>query len=182
MVIPYAAVPAWYAEWLRTRLDGMEESEALETARLTTGINSKALRRTAIRGASANQWLSVPVAKGPGMLISDHGNWPHVHLGALNAVYGRAPYFPFLFSQIEQLYGDIPLTVPELNLRMHEIIVSWLDMDAARMARADIAMNTPRGISLRKIKEELKPNIDPRLSILDVIFRFGKETLLILLQ
>lgn len=174
MVIPFAASPEWYAAWLRARLAGADDAAACEAACAELRPGAKDLRRAAIAAPQGSMWLTVPLAKGPGLRISDHGNWPHVHLGAINAIYGRTPYFPYLYDALSDVYGHIPGTLPEFAAAIHTLIISWLDTDAAMMALT-------AGSAVRRTAEELKTKVNTRLSILDPLFRFGKDTLLMLI-
>lgn len=174
MAIAYSVIPfAASAEWYAARFRGDEN--------LTAAHDPKSLRRTLIDSPEGPVWLSVPIAKGPGLRISDHGNWPHVHLGAINARYGRYPYFTFLFDQLRDAYADIPGTLPEFNTRIDDIITSWIDREAIISARQLLSSDPRAAASLRRSCLELKTNLNTRLSILDAIFRLGKNTTLLLL-
>ncbi|MDE6297928.1 MAG: WbqC family protein [Muribaculaceae bacterium] len=83
--------------------------------------------------------LGVPVEGGSSALkrrgcrdvmISEHGRWRDVHLGTLQALYGKTPYFPYLFPEIEKIYmekGEGRLE--DFNIAIHELIVRWLGLD-----------------------------------------------------
>ena len=176
MVIPYAASTEWYSEWLRARLGGLYDPEACREASRIYQTDTRPFRRTVIPADNGPMTLSVSVAKGPGHFISSHGRWPKVHLGALNAIYGRAPFFQHIFPYLSQALLDTPETIPELNAAIHRIITGWIDMDAARLA-----ISLPPEAPAHALASELKKITDPSLSILDPIFRFGIDTTLLLI-
>lgn len=107
-------------------------------------------------------------------MISDHGNWPHNHLGAINALYGRTPFFPYLFPELSDIYRNLPATTTEFNLRLHRLICRWLDFEAI----GDIPENEAVSQSIRYVSTFVNYDI----SILDGIFRLGKDMVLALLM
>lgn len=168
MVIPYLGSAGWYADWLKARLNGAcdEEAAALASGRWDL---KKDLRRTLVGGKGKQVLLSVPVRKGPGMLLSDHGNWPRVHLGTLGALYGRTPYFTHFFPLLEREYENLPETLPELSAALHRLVTSWIDREAAGMA----AEAAP-GSQLAERAREIATYINSNISILEAIFRLGR--------
>lgn len=169
MVIPFAASAGWYARMLA--------SEVGEPA----PVDPRSLRRALFAPVHNPTMLSVPVAKGPGLQLSDHGNWPHRHLGALNALYGRSPFFPYLFPLIEEAYRDLPDTLPEFSQRLHDIAMLWLDTDAVREWRGNAPADPALSEVICQTALALKTKINYNLSIFDALFRLGKETVIPLL-
>lgn len=181
MVIPpYAASIKWYVAWLRHRLADLDDSRACEAASHDFP-DAKAVRRTLI--ASGNkpegQLLTVSLCHNSD-LLSDHGNWPHVHLGALNAAYGRTPFFTPLFDQLSVLLGSVPESLPDLNRQMHVIITAWIDTEAVAQFIKN-HWNLDRHSAVIKHARELATIVNTDFSILDAIFRLGRETTLLLL-
>lgn len=183
MVIPAAASVRWYSRWLRHRLAGLDDRQACDAASADLRTDPKSLRRYRLpdpQNPGEYVTLSIPVRKGSG-LLSDHGNWPHVHLGTLNAIYGRAPYFPFLNDQLQTLFGSLfaetsvngPQSLPDLNMELHRIISSWICLDAATAA-----LNAP----VRQVCHEFATKVNYSASILDPVFRFGKDIVFVLLD
>lgn len=183
MVIPAAASVRWYSRWLRHSLSGLDDPQACDAASVDLRIDPKSLRRYAVpdpRTPGGSVMLSIPVRKGSG-LLSDHGNWPHVHLGTLNALYGRSPYFPFLYDQLQPVFenalgnGDVeaPLSLAGLNQELHRVVTSWIDLEAATDA-----LNAP----VDQVCREFATKVNFSFSILDAVFRFGKDTVFVLLN
>jgi len=108
-VFPYAASAAWYAAWLRSLSSDCPMEEAIADANISTQTDGKDFARTRIRGNAPGDeiLLSVAVVGGASILkqsrrlshaiLSEHSDWQHNHLGALEASYGRAPFFRYIF-------------------------------------------------------------------------------------
>ncbi len=68
--------------------------------------------RCTIVTANGTQCLSVPVTvpsahcRTDEVLISDHGNWQHVHWNALCSAYGTSPFFEFYADDIKPFYDN----------------------------------------------------------------------------
>ncbi|MBD5359013.1 MAG: WbqC family protein [Bacteroides sp.] len=190
-MIPYAASVGWYASWLHALTLGMSREEAEVFANHTHHINGKGFTRCLINGASGEILLSLPVEGGSAKLkkatalmklnLSEHGNWRHVHQGALNAAYGRSPYFQHLMPVLTEVYAYGEESLSRFNSRLHEAIVTFLfgdDTDSVPLSQysvSDSPVAIPRG-------KELGAMISSEISILDPLMRFGRETLLILLN
>lgn len=179
VVIPYLGSTAWYSRWLHYRMQGHDDATAcgMASGEMDPG---KSLRRTLICGSSpkgrvsgaGELVLSVSVSKGPGFLLSAHGNWPHRHLGALEAIYGRTPFYPHIIGSLRDILRDTPESLPELNRRLHEAVTPWIDIEAADEALTNRAASD--------LGRKLGTFVNDSLSILDPIFRFGKDTTLLL--
>lgn len=170
MVIPFLGTAGWYAAWLRHILDGASDTEAAAEASRRLDPR-RDFRRTLIGEAGNHTMISVPLAKGPGLRLSDHGNWPHVHLGTINALYGRSPYFPHLFPELTEVYSQRPDTLPLFAEQLHGLVLEWMDMEAVRM----IALSEGRCHAAERGKE-IATYINCNISILDALFRLGRTT------
>ena len=165
---PYLPTPGWYAAFMRSGGD-------IASANSRLGISGKDFVRAAIRG----QLLSAAVEGGSGRLkgrhdvsgirLSDHGNWPHVHLGALEARYGRAPYYQYVMPGLRRILDNPPETLAELNMRLHRHVMTFLTA---------FPSDLPPGA--RERAGELKESADPALSIIDTLMNLGPETSLLL--
>lgn len=168
MVIPYLGSAGWYSGWLDARIRGAGDAEA--GAEASESLDMKKDLRRALVGMPDNPvMLSVPLRKGPGLLLSGHGNWPHVHLGTINAIYGRTPYFAHFFPLLERVYEKLPDTLPELSATIHSLICDWIDTEAAEMA-----IKASPDSQLARRGGEIATYINRNISILDAIFRLGR--------
>ena len=132
--------------------------------------------------------------------ISDHGNWRHQHWNALEAAYRHTPFFlyyeddfrPFFEKKIEYLY-DFNMQLTELVCDLIGLDVTLKPTDAYHQkpdGMADFrALITPK-VSWEDDKEfrpteyyqvfNEKHGFIPNLSIADLLFNMGPESILIL--
>ena len=129
--------------------------------------------------------LTIPLEGGAGVLkhnlpvekfrLSDHGNWRHTHLHALEASYGKAPYFGELMSRIEEVYNDDFILLKDFNIAIDRVCWSFLtrDRNPILLKKEFLADEAPlaRG-------EEILAGLNASLSIIDALMRLGPETLL----
>lgn len=181
-VVPYLPTLRWYAVWFGSRCRGMEEEESQAYANRVCGISGKDFARTVIASPTGPVRLSVAVEGGAPRLkrtgaesavsLSDHGNWPHVHLGAIEAIYGRAPYYQYLMPELHDILEDRPVKLKELNRRLHTWITGYFQPSGGiRIADA-----------VRRRGEEIGRKLDPDISVIDALMRYGPETNLVLIH
>lgn len=190
---PFMPPTEWYVQWWRARLDGKDDPESIAEANgMMERVDKKYTRnfsRCKICMADGReQMLSVPLDGGAKALrggkdvgentISDHGNWRHVHLGAINAAYGKTPFFPHLLPEIEEAYRHSYGKLEEFNIAIHRALSSFIingsEPDALRRVSEG---NISRAVS---IGLEMAEKTEKDRSILDLIMKFGPETLLYL--
>lgn len=179
-MIPFAASAERYSQWLRELLKN-------EVAVPFPQIEGKELARTVVADGTL---LSVPLVGGSAILkrraprelmISDHGRWQDVHLGALRALYGKTPYFIHFYPHIERIYKECSEgSLGDFTSRLHEVICKGMGLDV-------YAVNSVRKLSteekerFERIGREKRQIINMHHSILEVLFRLGKEGLFVLL-
>ena len=132
--------------------------------------------------------------------ISDHGNWRHQHWNALEAAYRHTPFFlyyeddfrPFFEKKIEFLY--------DFNMQLTELVCSLIGLDVT-LKSTDTYQQNPDGMAdfralitpktpweadkkfhpaayYQVFKE--KHGFIPNLSIADLLFNMGSESILVL--
>lgn len=178
---PYLASAEWYAEWLRAVSHGASDSEGCVEANRRLGVRGRDFSRALIPARGGIMTLSVAVAGGAGKLrnltdpgcveLSLHGNWPHAHLGALEAVYGRAPYYSHLISDLREIYSDLPATLGDFNRGIHSVVISLLGCGKVELTPPALA----RG-------RELSGSVKTDLSVIDALMRLGPVATLPLLS
>ena len=180
-MIPFAASASRYSEWLRALMD-----EGAEVP--FPSVRGKEQARVEI---APGMVLSVPVSGGASILkrrdcsevmISDHGRWQEVHLGALKAVFGKTPYFQHIYPEIENIYrkyGEGRLE--DFNLTLHRLVIHWLGADDEESIESLLTMSQERRLLIKRIGEERKKEIDMNHSIFGALFRLGRESLFALL-
>lgn len=131
--------------------------------------------------------LTVPVAGGasavkrlrlPDLQISGHGDWTRIHLGAIDAAYGREPYFQHLFPDIASIISDYPKHLAQLNVLLMEKMLGFIgyskEIDGIRKLR----MSNPERCAA--ITSRLNSKIDSSRSFLEPLFRLGPDAIFLL--
>ncbi len=147
-------------------------------------FGGKELARTLIGG---DRMLSVPIVGGSArlrharhdfslILISDHGRWRQEHLGAWNAIYGKTPFFPHIFPQMEKVYLEKShSTLREFNESLFEIVTTFLSPEELMPDIRHLKNSKP--VRYAEIKEEIERKVNLNYSIFDAIFRLGRNSI-----
>ncbi len=159
----------------------------------------KSIHRYRVADTRGELSLTVPVGHplpdGPRLwsrtLISDHGNWPHVHLTALESAYGRTPYFEFYVDRLRPLLQYRQISVVDFCLQADAEIRRILDLPCEIVDINDVDPSSPHIADLRlpgaleryacgpyRQVRQAEFGFIPGLSILDLIFNLGPEAAL----
>lgn len=187
-VVPFAASLEWYAAWWQARRKGLPDAESIAAANIATGISGKDYARCRIMANGNEIILSMAIEGGaarlkrssfiPSAQLSDHGNWRHVHLGALEAAYGRSPFYQHLIPLIRNAYASQENTLLGFNSEIHHAICSFLNIENIKKIQDTISY---KGSLITKERGEEIANVsDRKLSIIDTMMRFGPESILAL--
>ena len=156
--------------------------------------------RCLIATTNGIQALTVPVERGTSPLIkdiriSDHGNWRHLHWNAIQSAYGESPFFEYYQDDIrpffEKRWTFLLDYNEEIRLKMCELIdiqpkVSFTEGYVSSPISKDYrsAINpkhpepdpdfTPK--PYYQVYQQ-KHNFLPNLSILDLLFNMGPESI-----
>ncbi len=129
--------------------------------------------------------LTVPVAGGNSMfkrrdtdmsriMISQHGDWQHQHIGTWQALYGKSPYFIHLFPMIHDVYSNHSSgSFLEFNRALYAVADEFLELDAIRDATQRLNIENP-GL-LADMRNEVLSQCDENMTVFDPIFRMGKD-------
>lgn len=60
--------------------------------------------------------------------ISEHGNWRHLHWGALYSAYGKSPYFDYIADDLHSIIGGEQTSLLEFNTALQNLIIDFLDL------------------------------------------------------
>lgn len=171
--------------------------------------------RCIIATANGTQALTVPVIHQPiptpdlsaksstppitSLLISDHGNWRHLHWNALCSAYGDSPFFEFYADDIQPFFFERRWeTLFEFNLDIIHTLCELLDIHPNLQLTDSYMDDTVNphiidyrlGINPKHPAED--PDFQPRpywqvfqqrhgflpnLSILDLLFNTGPEAI-----
>lgn len=131
--------------------------------------------------------LTVPVVGGASaakrlkpdrLMISDHGDWTRIHLGALDAAFGKEPFFQHLFPEIAFHIENYPADLMSLNKELMSEMMRFLDYEAL-MPEIRVLFSTHPD-RCRSLAEKMEHKIEPEHSFLEVLFRFGRDALFLL--
>lgn len=131
--------------------------------------------------------LTVPVVGGSSAVkrlnpeqleISSHGEWTKIHLGAIEAAYGREPYFQHFFPGIAGIIANYPPKLGDMNIRLLLKIFESINLRENFNDIKDMRMSHPE--RFENIRRRFKSKINPSHSIIEPLFRLGPDTVFIL--
>lgn len=143
--------------------------------------------RCVIATANGTQMLTVPVSVPAkegnittgDILISDHGNWRHLHWNALSSAYGMSPFFDYYADDIKPFFSEKWEFLADYNLAITKKMIELLGGDEILRQKTFKPSD----------KTEIKPYYQtfqkrhgfiPNLSILDLLFNEGPDGILFL--
>lgn len=146
------------------------------------------LTRTRIwSNAPEGMALTVPIEGGaaavkrqdPHVLrISAHGDWTRIHLGAIEAAYGKEPYFQHFFPEIAEIITCYPTELEALNRSLLSAILRLSDYDEQIEGIVNLRKEFPS--RLDAIESRLLTGIVPEHSVIEPLFRYGKDVILLM--
>ena len=136
--------------------------------------------------------------------ISDHGNWRHLHWNAIESAYNHTPFFEYYKDDFRPFYEKKYEFLADFNEELCHLVCSLIDIQPTIERTSEYkAIFTPNEVDFR---ERIHPKKDfrledtdffpqpyyqvfqeklgflPNLSIIDLLFNMGPESLLILQQ
>ncbi|MDE7409153.1 MAG: WbqC family protein [Muribaculaceae bacterium] len=168
---PYLASTLW--------MQGKADRKTLKTRDYT---------RTLIESNSPEGMvLTVPVVGGSSaakrlkpedLEVSDHGDWTRIHLGAIEAAYGREPYFQHFFPEIASVIAQYPQQLVGLNVLLMEKMISFIGYpDAIEDIRNLRKANPER---CEAIYRRMEAKVNPDHSFIEPLFRLGPDAIFLL--
>lgn len=157
--------------------------------------------RCVIASANGIMPLSIPVVGKNDQCIrdvriSDHGNWRHLHWHAIMSAYSSSPFFEYYEDDFAPFYEKKFDYLVDFNNQLQELICSMIDfkpvIESTKEYIHDLDVNA---LDLRKknafkdIAKSFKPywqvfedkyGFKSDLSIIDLLFNLGPESLLYL--
>lgn len=133
--------------------------------------------------------------------ISDHGNWRHVHWNAFVAAYKHSPFFDYYADEFRRFFECKYEFLYDFNDELCRWVCSQIDIQPRLLPTEDYQMETPEADDFRETihpkklytecdKEftphpyyqvfDAKLGFIPNLSIVDLLFNMGPESLLVL--
>ena len=150
------------------------------------------------------QALTVPVERSEGkkegtirdVRISDHGNWRHLHWNALMSAYGESPFFEYYQDDIWPFFEKRWESLFDFNEAIREKMCELLDIQPKVSSTINYKQSTINVIDFRSAINPKHPLPDPdfepkpyyqvyqqkhgflpNLSILDLLFNMGPESI-----
>lgn len=160
--------------------------------------------RCLIATANGIQILSIPIEKPntekcqtKDIRISDHGEWQHLHWNALVSGYGMSPFFEFYQDDFAPFYEKRFDFLLDFNEQLMNLVCNLLDMQLQINYTSEYQASVEN--DYREVIRPKHPIVDntfvpkpyyqvfhnkyaflPNLSIVDLLFNMGPESLLIL--
>lgn len=160
--------------------------------------------RCTIAGANGALSLSIPIEKPEtiksltkDIRISDHGNWRHLHWNAIVSAYNTSPFFEYYQDDFISFYTEKYDFLFDFNERLRQLICELLDLHPTIQYTSAYTKEVPN--DYREIIRPKHPGEDarftpvpyyqvfsgkhhflPNLSIIDLLFNMGPESILIL--
>lgn len=161
--------------------------------------------RCTIAAANGTLSLSVPIIK-PDTLkcvtrdirISDHGNWRHLHWNAISSAYNSSPFFEYYADDFIHFYEKKYTYLFDFNEEIRSLVCSLLDIQPTVKFTESYAEPTTE----EDYRERIHPKHEstdtyflaipyyqvfrekhgflPNLSIIDLLFNMGPESVLLL--
>lgn len=130
--------------------------------------------------------LTVPVEGGSRALkrpdadpvISQHGRWQHVHLGALEARLGTTPFWRHLEPSVVPLIAGAEGRLFDLNRALAEALADFLDLRSLVPELREFARLNPA--RLRELSDRWLRVTDPDAPLLTAAARYGRDAIFIL--
>lgn len=185
----------WYQKLNRYKVCLIEQHDSF--------IKQTFRNRCIIATTHGTQALSIPIEHSNGsqqmrdIRISDHGNWRHLHWYALQSAYGDSPFFDFYVDDIRPFFERkwdflfdfnlaITLTMCQLlDIRPEIRVTETYEHLCANDFREVIRPKHPLpddGFESRPYYQvyQQKQGFIPNLSILDLLFNMGNESIFFL--
>ena len=156
--------------------------------------------RCIIATTNGPQALTVPIERQftinciKDIRISDHGNWRHLHWNALQSAYGESPFFDYYQDDIRPFFEQRWDYLLDFNEAIREKMCELLDIQPKVDYSKEFTVNYMKDyrMAIRPKNPEPDPDFTPKryyqvyeqkhgflpnLSILDLLFNMGPESI-----
>jgi len=183
----------WYQKLHRADVVHIEKWESF--------VKQTYRNRCLIATTNGVQALTVPVERGTSPLIkdiriSDHGNWRHLHWNALQSAYGESPFFEYYQDDIRPFFEKRWDFLLDFNEAICEKMCELIDIQPKIAYSADFVAEPKEEADYRLAINPKHPAPDadfnpkpyyqvysakhgflPNLSVLDLLFNMGPESI-----
>ena len=185
----------WYQKLYRHKEVQIEQWESF--------LKQTYRNRCLIATTQGIQALTVPVERGTSqqirdIRISDHGNWRHLHWNALMSAYGESPFFEYYQDDIRLFFEGRWVYLFDFNEAIREKMCELLDIQpkvtfsSTYHYPADISLTSDYREAINPKHPQPDPDFEPKpyyqvyqqkhgflpnLSILDLLFNMGPESI-----
>ena len=158
--------------------------------------------RCLIATTNGVQALTVPVEKSAACIkeirISDHGNWRHLHWNALQSAYGESPFFEYYQDDIRPFYEKRWTFLFDFNEAIRQKMCELIDI-APSVTFTTAYITDPQALVVNDYRTVINPKhpaqdddfetkayyqvyqmkhgFQENLSILDLLFNMGPESI-----
>lgn len=117
--------------------------------------------------------------------ISDHGNWRHHHWNALRTAYGKSPFFEYYADDFVPFYEQRYEFLVDFNERLRNMVCQLINLDTpfslSESYEPPVAFSAlPTADASYYQVFSQRNGFLPNLSIVDLLFNLGPESLLYL--
>lgn len=164
----------------------------------------KSTHRTTIADVNGPMRLTLPIGKPESLTratwgdirLSDHGQWWHLHLTALESAYGRTPFFEYYIDNFAPFFKNEAIidydSLVNFDRGLEDVICHILGIEAPEyrpLSRKDYTEASAVDFSHTEPQFEIPPYYQvradrlgflPDMSVVDLIFNLGPEAPLLL--
>lgn len=183
----------WYQKLYR--------SDEVQIERYESFLKQTYRNRCLIATTQGVQALTVPVEHHNSQLIkdlriSDHGNWRHLHWNALQSAYGESPFFEYYQDDIRPFFEKRWTFLLDFNEEIREKMCELIDIRPKVSFSSEFSMECGEFTDYRNTITPKHPEPDPdfspkpyyqvygqkhgflpNLSVLDLLFNMGPESI-----
>ncbi len=168
---PYLASTLWFQDKIdHKRLKTRDYTRTFIESNSQGGM---VLTVPVIGGSSAAKRL-----KPEDLEVSGHGDWTRIHLGAIEAAYGREPYFQHLFPEMAAIIDRYPKHLSHMNVLLMDKMMNFIGYSNTIEDIRNLRERNPERCSA--ISRRLEAMINPVHSFIEPVFRLGPDSIFLL--